>query len=405
MQGFSAKQIEFLENANHRWNIKSGATRSGKTYLDYFVIPKRIRRVAGKDGLVVLLGNTKGTLQRNIIEPLQNIWGMQLVSDIKSDNTAFLFGEKVFCLGADKVNQVDKIRGSGIKYCYGDEVVTWHEDVFTMLKSRLDKAYSCFDGTCNPGNPNHWFKRFLDSDADIYRQDYTIYDNPFLSSAFIANLEKEYSGTVFWDRYILGRWVPAEGVIYRRFADNPDAYIIPKTALPKLRHINIGVDFGGNQSNHAFVAIGISEDWTLYVLRTKSIKANGTDVFDLISAFNDFAQGIERDYGSIDDVYCDSAEQTIINTMRRSRRSTKYSIRNAIKKEIIDRIRATCLLMSRGRIWLIDGECEPLINGLKDAVWDSKKLDDVRLDDGTSDIDVLDAFEYAWEREIRRLLG
>ena len=52
---FTQKQREFLDNANHRWNIKQGATRSGKTYLDYFVSPKRIRQVAGKDGLVVLL--------------------------------------------------------------------------------------------------------------------------------------------------------------------------------------------------------------------------------------------------------------------------------------------------------------------------------------------------------------
>ena len=114
---FTKKQREFLDNANHRWNIKVGATRSGKTYLDYFVIPKRIRRVAGLPGLVVILGNTKGTLQRNIIEPLQTMYGTALVSDIRSDNTANLFGEKCYCLGADKVNQANRIRGSSIQYC------------------------------------------------------------------------------------------------------------------------------------------------------------------------------------------------------------------------------------------------------------------------------------------------
>ena len=72
---FSKKQQEYLNCATHRWNIKSGATRSGKTYLDYFVIPKRLRAASGKDGLVIILGNTKGTLQRNIIEPLQKMWG------------------------------------------------------------------------------------------------------------------------------------------------------------------------------------------------------------------------------------------------------------------------------------------------------------------------------------------
>ena len=82
---FSEKQREFLNNADRRWNIKTGATRSGKTYLDYYVIPKRIRRVAKEEGLVVILGNTKGTLQRNVIEPLQKIWGTELITDIKSD--------------------------------------------------------------------------------------------------------------------------------------------------------------------------------------------------------------------------------------------------------------------------------------------------------------------------------
>ena len=111
---FTAKQQEFLDNATHRWNIKEGATRSGKTYLDYFVIPLRIRRLIGQEGLVIILGNTRGTLQRNIIEPLQNMWGPELVSNIRVDNTAYMFGEKVYCLGADKANQVDRLRGSSI---------------------------------------------------------------------------------------------------------------------------------------------------------------------------------------------------------------------------------------------------------------------------------------------------
>ena len=241
---FTQKQREFLDNANHRWNIKEGATRSGKTYLDYFVIPKRIRRVSGLPGLVVILGNTKGTLQRNIIDPLQSMYGTDLVGSIKSDNTAILLGEKCYCLGADKINQVDRIRGYSIKYCYGDEMATWHEDVFTMLKSRLDKPYSKFDGTLNPENPYHWVKKFIDSDADIYCQKYTIYDNPTLDPVFVDNLKREYAGTVYYDRYILGLWKAAEGTIYKHVADNPHQFII--NDLPNIAFATIGVDFGGN---------------------------------------------------------------------------------------------------------------------------------------------------------------
>ena len=55
------KQAEYLRNCGHRWNMKGGATRSGKTYMDFrWVIPKRIRDRAGLDGLVVILGGNKG---------------------------------------------------------------------------------------------------------------------------------------------------------------------------------------------------------------------------------------------------------------------------------------------------------------------------------------------------------
>ncbi len=216
---FSAKQREYFDNANKRWNFKTGATRSGKTYMDYYVIPKRIRARIGKPGLAVILGVTKSTIERNILEPMRNIWGNDLVGGISSSNICYLFGEKVYCLGAEKVSQVSKLRGSSIKYVYGDEVADWNEEVFEMLKSRLDKPYSCFDGALNPQGPNHWLKEFLDSeDLDIYCQKYTLFDNPFLDKGFVDSLCKEYAGSVYYKRYILGEWALAEGLVYPMFS-------------------------------------------------------------------------------------------------------------------------------------------------------------------------------------------
>lgn len=216
---FSVKQREYFDNADRRWNFKTGATRSGKTYGDYYVIPKRIRVRIGKPGLTVVLGVTKSTIERNILEPMRNIWGIDLVGEINSQNKCYLFGEYAYCLGAEKVSQVSKIRGSSIKYCYGDEVADWNEEVFEILKSRMDKPYSCFDGALNPQGPNHWLKEFLDSEEfDIYCQKYTIFDNPFLDPAFIENLCKEYEGSVYYQRYILGEWALAEGLVYPMFS-------------------------------------------------------------------------------------------------------------------------------------------------------------------------------------------
>lgn len=55
---FTDMQKEYFREAVHRWNVKTGATRSGKTYMDYYAIPKRIRSVAGREGAVLLLGHT-----------------------------------------------------------------------------------------------------------------------------------------------------------------------------------------------------------------------------------------------------------------------------------------------------------------------------------------------------------
>ena len=239
----SSKQREFWRNCTHRWNLKCGATRSGKTYMDLYVIPKRLLERSGKTGLNVILGNTRGTLQRNIIVPMQEMYGMKRVSDIRSDNTAVMFGEKVYCLGADKINMVDRLRGASIKYCYGDEIVTWAKEVFDMLKSRLDKPYSCFDGACNTDSPQHWFYEFLQSDADIYLQNYTIDDNPFLDKSFIDNLKKEYAGTVLYDRYINGLWVAAEGALFTTYPQYTDDATVFRDGIAHIDAAYGGEDF------------------------------------------------------------------------------------------------------------------------------------------------------------------
>lgn len=241
---FSVKQREYFDNANHRWNFKTGATRSGKTYMDYYVIPKRIRARIGKPGLAVILGVTKSTIERNILEPMRNIWGEDLVGGISSSNICYLFGEKVYCLGAEKVSQVSKLRGSSIKYVYGDEVADWNEEVFEMLKSRLDKPYSCFDGALNPQGPNHWLKEFLDSeDLDIYCQKYTLFDNPFLDKGFVDSLCKEYAGSVYYKRYILGEWALAEGLVYPMFSREKH---VAKGAIEYHRNSQyyVSIDYG-----------------------------------------------------------------------------------------------------------------------------------------------------------------
>lgn len=393
---FSEKQREFLDNANRRWNIKYGATRSGKTYLDYYVIPKRIRNITGKQGLVVILGNTKGTLQRNVIEPLQNIWGTELVSDIKSDNTAFLFGEKAYCLGADNIKHVNKIRGASFKYCYGDEVATWNEEVFQMLKSRLDKPYSKFDGTCNPEGPSHWFKKFLDGNADIYQQKYTLYDNPFLAKEVLQNLETEYRGTVFFDRYILGDWKAAEGTIYMLFADETEKFLVDK-ANEQLAIVTIGVDYGAGKSKIKFVASGITYNFrNVYVLDEMDLSG----VYDPEQIYEKFIEFYKRVYGKYDKcqyAFCDYGALGNVITLGLIRRCQKerlpVQVVDCSKGLINDRIFLSSTLMAQRRFFILRKNTI-ITKAFQDALWNDNKPDE-RLDDGTTDIDSLDAFEYS----------
>lgn len=362
---FSVMQKEYFQKATRRWNIKQGATRSGKTYMDYFVIPKRIRRVAGADGLTVLLGNTKGTLQRNIIEPLQRIWGMRLVSDIKSDNTAVLFGEKCFCLGADKVNQVDRIRGSSIKYCYGDEVVTWHKDVFDMLKSRLDKPYSKFDGTCNPDSPFHWFKEFLDSDADIYSQQYCIDDNPFLDPAFVANLKNEYEGTVYYDRFILGRWTIAEGLVYPMFQRD---FHVTKTVPRPYQRYYISADYG-TQNPMSMGLWGLA-DGRWYRMREYyySGRQTGKQKTD-----EEYYDSLVQLAGSlhITSVIIDPSAASFIACIKKH---GKFPVKKA-DNEVLSGIQNVATLLKKGKIFINDC-CKDAIKEFQVYSWDPKAKED-----------------------------
>lgn len=76
---------------------------------------------------------------------------------------------------------------------------------------------------------------------------------------------------------------------------------------------------------------------------------------------------------------------------------------NALKSKINDRIFATTALTAMGRLYYTE-ECETFQEAVSMAVWNPKNIDLERLDDGTSDIDTLDAFEYTWERDIGKYI-
>lgn len=360
---FSAKQMEYFQSASRRWNFKYGATRSGKTYMDFFLIPKRIRSRIGKDGLCVIMGVSQATIERNILEPMRNIWPSTLIGHIGSNNTCKMFGETVHCLGAEKVSQVSKLRGSSIKYCYGDEVADWSQDVFQLLKSRLDKPYSCFDGALNPQGPNHWLKEFLESDADIYSQKYTLFDNPFLPQEFVENLCREYRGTVFYERYVLGNWALAEGLIYQIFTDE---CIVPTVPREYSRYV-LSMDYGIQNPTAILLwgyCGGVWYQVKEYYHSGRETRQQKTDL-DYYEDMEDFVGELPIDCLIIDP----SAASYIALVKQRHR----FKIRRA-NNEVLDGIQKTAAALQMGLIKVNDC-CRRTIEEYGTYSWDEQADD------------------------------
>lgn len=325
-----------------------GATGSGKSFVDYSVtIPKRI--ISAKDeGLLVLMGNTRGTLERNILEPMRRIWTEHNVGRIKSDNTAMLFGKKCYALGADNKKHVQRIQGASFEYVYGDEVTTWSESVFQMLKSRLRCEHSHFDGTCNPDNPSHWFRQFLDSDADVYQQNYTIEDG-VLPETIVEELKKEYAGTVYYDRFILGLWAAATGLIFPMYKQA----IVDEIPDVETEKYEVSVDYGTMNPFAAILWELKQGTWYAtkgyyYDGRARGIQKTDEDyVNDMIRFTEEARQNSQRKLR----VIVDPSAASFITAMFKTKLFSVLRADNAV----LDGIRETATAMQTGKIKIYAG--------------------------------------------------
>ena len=375
----------------------------------------------GLDGLYCIFGVSKGTIERNVLQPLRQIYGKDLVGTINSNNIARIFDEEVYCLGCEKISQISKIQGTSIKYAYGDEIAKWNEEVFVMIQASLDKEYSMMDGALNPENQAHWFKKnFLDKveekGLDVYVQHYTIFDNPFLPKEFVENLCKEYEGTVYYDRLILGLWKNAEGIIYRQFADNPSAYIKDKAVDENGNKINfmlitIGIDYGATEGETEFKATGITpffkQVWSLDEMKLKGLHSPE----QMYEKFAEFYKRVIAEYGKVTHAFGDygALGQVITYGLNNYLREhgIPLKVEDCVKGRIVDRIELDCQLFGQMRRFILK-KCPYLIEAYSQALWDEKK-EDTRLDDGTTPVDDLDASEYSifpfYDKLVINILG
>ena len=369
------KQNEFIRKANHRFNIKSGAVRSGKSFGDIcYVIPAGMREVKDEKGLNVIMGVSQETVERNVLQPMREIYTSDIVGTINSRNIAMVCGVPVYCLGAEKASQVSKIQGMSIKFCYGDEVARWSPNVFDMLKSRLDKPYSKFYGSCNPESPSHWLKQFIDSeDIDIYVQKYTIFDNPALSKEFVDNLCKEYAGTVYYNRLILGEWTLAEGLIYPMYKDAIQEP--PKDEngdIKRAEQYVLSLDYGTLNAFAALLWGRYGDVWYAVDGYYYSGRETGTLLTD-----EEYGKAIDERFGEYTSEYArlpvivDPSAASFITLLKRK---MKYKVIHA-DNAVLDGIRETATAMKTGKI-MINPALKEWRKEAEGYVWDEDCVED-----------------------------
>ena len=234
----SPKQIQSYKTSTARLNIWEGAVRSGKSFISILRLLQAMRH--GPPGLVMIVGVSRDAIQRNVLTELCGLAGAPVPTPKATQLS--LLGRTCFLVGANDERAQRRIQGSTLAIAYVDEVTLIPQGFFKMLLSRLSVTGAQLFGTTNPDSPFHWFKeQFLDNpELRLNRYQFRLEDNPSLSSDYIENLKREYTG-LWYQRYIDGMWVLAEGTVYDLF-DEEDHVI----DMPPDRAIEyfIGVDYG-----------------------------------------------------------------------------------------------------------------------------------------------------------------
>lgn len=318
-------------------------------------------------GACLLVGKTERTLARNLLDPLRELWGGSMVSQIHGDGTVDLFGRRCYVAGANDEKAITKIQGMTLVYAYGDEFTTWPESFFQMLRSRLSLPGACFDGTCNPEGPYHWAKLELFDKADgvsTRAWHFVLDDNPFLDPAFVAALKSEYTG-LWYKRYILGLWVAAEGAVYDMFDES--LHVVDE--LPTLRRWWTGIDYG-TVNPTVFLLFGVGVDECLYVVdewRWDSTQQGGRQKTD-----QQYSQELRAFLARWKQVpawqFVDPSAASFITQLYHDQLPNVAYADNTI----LDGIRRVGTLFAAGKL-RIHRRCKGLIQELSGYVWDAKK--------------------------------
>ncbi|MCD0446475.1 PBSX family phage terminase large subunit [Glycomyces sp. A-F 0318] len=368
----SPKQLEAIrESGKRRITVLDGAVRSGKTIASLVAFILAVQ-AAPDTGLIVCAGRTLAAIERNIIAPLQDRALFGPVADTVKHTTgssrAVILGRTVHLVGANDARAEEKIRGMTAYLAYVDEATLVPEAFFRQLLARLSVPGARLLATTNPDGPRHWLKvGFLDraSELSLARFRFTLADNPGLGADYVQNLKAEYTG-LWYQRFIEGLWVMADGVIFDAW--NPEAHV-EKTVPEILEWISVGIDYG-TVNDFVALAIGLGIDRRLHVAsewrwasRKRHQQRQLTDV-EYSRHVRDWmaAQQLGDPYVVIDPSaasFIEQAHRDGLNPVRAN---------NAVA----DGIRTVSGLIATDRL-RVHESCEGLIDEIASYAWDPKK--------------------------------
>lgn len=406
-----------LRYSENNYVIADGSIRSGKTIACIIGFLTWSQEMFSGQSFI-LAGKTMGALKKNVIKPMLQIleaWGWSYTYVRSGTDARIEIGTNSYYLyGANTEASQDALQGLTAAGAYLDEAAL-------MPKSFIDQAVGrcSVDGwkfwmNCNPAGPHHFIREeYLDEKEKkrkkVYHLHFTMDDNLSLSAKRKAEYKNAWPhGSVFYKRFILGLWVAADGLIYQQFADNVKDYLITDKWLQKrnargqleneIMYAVIGVDFGGTKSAHSFTLTGFTKGYKQIVVLDEWYCKKRINPTQLQEAFIDFVKRAKSKY-KVMEAYCDSAEQTLISGLEMACMQAHVSIdiRNAIKGPINDRIAFYNSLIAQHR-WKVMKHCKHTIEAFEQAVYDdTKKNQDIRLDDGLMNVDSLDSCEYSTE--------
>lgn len=421
---FSEKHKRYIDKAFiSRMSVAEGSIRSGKT-IDNCIIAAAILEET-PDKIHLASGSTIGNAKLNIGAcngfGLENLFrGRCKWGKYKGNECLYVYtktGEKVVIFaGGGKADSYKKILGNSYGLWIATEI-NEHYDSEDSRESFIKVAFGRQAASLNPRvlwdlnpcNPKH--KIYTDY-IDKYKTEFiggynyehfTLHDNLSITPQRLAEIECQYDRNSIWCRRdILGQRCVAEGVIYRQFADNPQDYRVD-TKPSDLMIVRMGIDFGGNKSATTFVCTGFTKGYKDVIILVSERHAEELNPEQLDEAFIDFARNCYAMYHKPIEVRCDNAEPVLIRGLRNAaaRSGLPLDVRNALKLPINDRIRLTNQLIAQGR-FKVHRNAKTVENALCEATWDLKHPDE-RVDDGSTDIDSLDALEYSLEPDMKNL--